>query len=235
MYSIPECIVIIPVHNEVESISAVVAGIGDLCHYIIVNDHSDDGTDTLCRESNYPFISANGARGKQNAVRTGIQYALDIGYQYAVTLDGDGQHPPEFIPEMLRVLRSDDADIVIGSRFLNEEKPVNAQMVGSRVLTWAIAWKTGAVINDPTSGMHAYSKIVMEDTAAGDLFCAEPDFLASEIVHGRRVKEIQVRMRERLSGKSEYVSVGRAAVYMIRVLRRIGRIVKIREENGQLS
>ena len=91
MYSIPECIVIIPVHNEVESISAVVAGIGDLCPYIIVNDHSDDGTDTLCRESNYPFISANGARGKQNAVRTGIQYALDKGYQYAVTLDGDAR------------------------------------------------------------------------------------------------------------------------------------------------
>ncbi len=226
MIRIPDCIVIIPVHNEVGSISAVVAGIGDLCPYIIVNDHSDDGTDTRCRESGYSLISSGERRGKQNAVRTGIRYALDRGFQYVVILDGDGQHPPEFIPEMLRLLHSDEADIVVGSRFLDKEKPVNARMTGSRLLTRAIARKTGAVIKDPTSGMHAYSQVVMEDIAEEDLYCAEPDFLAAEIVRGRRVKEIQVRMRERLSGRSEYVSAGRAAVYMIRVLRGIGRVRK---------
>lgn len=221
MDTISESIIIIPVHNEVNSIGTVIEGIGSTYSYVVVDDHSDDGTFPFCESSGFTIIRSGENQGKQNAVRVGIRYALENGFRFVITLDGDGQHPPIYIPEMLRLLNSDIADIIIGSRYLSERKPINARMIGSRIISRMIAAKTGIMIADPTSGMHAYSYKVMKDIAYGEPHFAEPDLLATEILIGRRVREIQVKMRERIYGKSAYVTAGAAVFYMTQVLNKI--------------
>ncbi len=224
MDTISESIIIIPVHNELNSIGTVIEEIGSTYSYVIVDDHSDDGTFPFCESSGFTIIRSDENQGKQNAIRAGIRYALDNGFRFAVTLDGDGQHLPAYIPEMLRLLSADIADIIIGSRYLSERKPINSRMIGSRIISRMIATKTGIMIADPTSGMHAYSRSVMKDIVCGEHHYAEPDLLTMEILMGRRVKEVQVQMRERIYGKSTYVTAGAASMYMIRVLNNIRKI-----------
>lgn len=118
--------------------------------------------------------------GLTGAVQTGYKYAYYKGYDAAIQFDGDGQHLPEYIPELVREIEAGN-DIVIGSRFVEEKKHHSMRMLGSRIITAMIKLTTGIVVNDPTSGMRIINRKLIKDYAFEMNRKPEPDTLAYQI------------------------------------------------------
>ena len=213
-------LIIIPAYNEAESLKGVIERLRSTCpqyDYIIVNDGSTDGTMELCEENNYNIINHTVNKGLAEAVRTGMKYALEKGYDAALQFDADGQHLPEYIDGMLEVMEKTDCDIVIASRFYEEKMPLRMRTLGGKMISAAIYRTTDKILTDPTSGMRLYKRNILRAFAENERFAPEPDTLAFLIRMGADVREVQVKMNERKYGQS-YLSPVNATKYMIRIL-----------------
>lgn len=222
---------IIPCYNEgpnlketVESLKAGAPGID----FIVVDDGSSDNTADVCADSGYPVIRLPFNLGLANAVRTGMRYAFNGGYEMALQFDGDGQHLPGYIPQMILLMTGNSADIVVGSRYM-QEKPRGLRGFGGKCLSTAIKAATGKTITDPTSGMRLYNRQMIEKFAGQINFGPEPDTLAYLIKRGAKVLETPVTMAGRKAGKSYLTALG-SINYMIRMIVSILIIHWFREE-----
>ena len=211
-------ILIIPAYNEEENIEHVV---GQLISqypqydYVVVNDGSRDNTADICRKNGYRFLDLPVNLGLAGAFQAGLKYASKKGYDHAIQFDADGQHRPEFLDSMVEALQEND--IVIGSRFVTETKPKSMRMFGNNLIQAMIKITTGKTIQDPTSGMRAYNKRMIQELAFGPNLGPEPDTLAYLMrKKGARVSEVQVQMDERIAGES-YLNIRTSASYMTRM------------------
>ena len=212
-------LLIIPAFNEEKNIERVVENLKinlPECDYVVVNDCSSDKTRKVCLKNNYNFIDLPINLGLASAVQVGYKYAYEHGYDVAIQYDGDGQHRAEYIPLLVQEIKN-GADIAIGSRFVNAKKPWNMRMVGSRLITLLIALTTGVLVQDPTSGMRAINRKLIQEFAFNMNYPPEPDTIAYQIRKGAVVKEIQVEMDERIEGTS-YLGFTNSIRYMMRML-----------------
>lgn len=108
-------------------------------------------------------------------------------------------------------------DIVIGSRFVGQKKPLTMRMLGSSLIEGAIRLTTGADIKDPTSGMRMFNRRLIEEFAGGLNYGPEPDTVSYLIKQGAKVAEVPVIMDERTMGVS-YLTPVNASRYMIKML-----------------
>ena len=141
-----KCIIIIPAYNEAGNIEKVVDNIINnypMYDYVVVNDGSTDATRKICKERGYNLLDLPANVGLAGAIKSGIKYANYYQYEYVVQIDGDNQHDPAYIERMLKVMGETDADIVIGSRFVEAKKPFNMRMLGSNLISVAIWLTTG--------------------------------------------------------------------------------------------
>ena len=116
---------------------------------------------------------------------------------------------------MVEEMQKSGADIVIGSRFAKEPKPVSMRMIGSRLITALIKLTCGQTLNDPTSGMRLFNRKMMAEFVKRFDFGPEPDSLALLMRKGAKVSEVQVTMRERQAGES-YLNAWKSISYMAR-------------------
>lgn len=213
-------LVIIPAYNEEENILRVVRQLESAntgCDYIVINDCSKDSTSKILDENNINHIDLPVNLGLTGAVQTGYKYAYENNYDAAIQFDGDGQHLPEYIPALVKEIEN-GYDIVIGSRFVDVKKHMSARMIGSRLISAMIRLTTGQKINDPTSGMRIINRQLIKDYAYELNRKPEPDTLAYQMKKGFKVKEIQVKMEDRVAGTSIYAGIGSSIQYMLRVL-----------------
>ena len=211
-------LVIIPAYNEEDSIVSTIEELereAPGIDYVIVNDGSKDNTKALCREHGYTMLDLPVNIGLTGGFQAGMKYALRHGYDAAIQFDADGQHIPSYISSMARTMEETKADIVIGSRFVTEDKPASLRMLGSNLISTIIKITTGASIKDPTSGMRLFSRPMIACFSEKPDFGPEPDSLAYLIRKGAHVEEVQVSMREREAGES-YLTLGRSIEYMAR-------------------
>lgn len=209
---------IIPAYNEEESIVDTVEelkAIAPQIDYVIVNDGSKDNTLAVCREHGYNVLNLPVNVGLTGGFQAGMKYAWENGYDYAVQFDADGQHRPEFIQKMVDAAVAQDADIVIGSRFVTEKKQASARMTGSALISGMIKLTTGKRIKDPTSGMRLYDRDMIKRFVYEADFGPEPDTVAYLIRQGANVVEVQADMRDRTAGES-YLSFSKSISYMMR-------------------
>ncbi len=214
-----DILLIIPAFNEEENIVRVVDELivnHPQLDYVIINDGSTDATSAVCHAHGYNIVDHPENRGLAGAFHTGMKYAYEHGYPYAVQFDGDGQHRAEFVIPM-REKMDEGYDIVIASRFVRARKPLTMRMLGSSLIELAIRAKTGMDIKDPTSGMRMYSRELIREFAQELVYPPEPSTLALLISRGAKVAEIPAVMDERIGGVS-YRGPVRAAKYMARVL-----------------
>ncbi|WP_058986182.1 glycosyltransferase family 2 protein [Hugonella massiliensis] len=208
-------LLIIPAYNEEGSIERVIDEIVSdypQYEYVIVNDGSKDGTGDICRRRGYRFLDLPINLGLAGAFQAGLKYAYMRGYDCAIQIDGDGQHRPEYIASLVDKIA--DNDIVIGSRFVTEEKPKSMRMVGSNMISNIIKMTTGVRIMDPTSGMRAYNRRMIKELAFGPNMGPEPDTISYLIKKkSAKVAEVQVQMADRLAGES-YLNVKASMRYM---------------------
>lgn len=211
-------LVIIPAYNEEESILSTVKQLTTTCpeyDYLVVNDGSTDETAAICKKNGVHLLDLPVNLGLSGAFQAGMKYAFRHGYDAAVQFDADGQHCPEYLPHMLEKM-SEGYDIVIGSRFLEERKPHSLRMLGSSLISFAIRLITGETLNDPTSGMRMYNRKIIRLFVKQLNIEPEPDTIVYLIRSGAKVAEVQVQMRERMTGES-YLNPIRSAGYMLQM------------------
>ena len=214
-------LIIIPAYNEAENIERVVNNLIEnypQYDYVVVNDGSSDDTRKNCAKKGYNFLDLPINVGLAGAIRAGIRYANYHGYDYAVQIDGDGQHDPKYIKDMLEKMRSAQADIIIGSRFKEKKKPHSMRMLGSRIISGAIKLTTGGKkIEDVTSGMRLFNKRMIKNFGYNMHYSPEPDTIAYLLNCGIKIEEIQVEMYERIAGTS-YLNLKNSVWYMLKML-----------------
>ncbi len=217
-----KCLIIIPAYNEAENIEKVVNNLINnypQYDYIIVNDGSEDNTEEICLKNRYQVLNLPINMGIGGAVQTGYCYARDNGYDMAVQIDGDGQHDVAFLEGMLQLMKKEQADVVIGSRFVEKEGFQSSQLrrVGIKFLS-ALAWiLTGVRVKDITSGYRVvnrrFIKIFAEDYPSD---YPEPEAMVIAAVYGGKIREYPVVMRQREKGESS-ITLKKSVYYMIKV------------------
>lgn len=215
-------IVIIPAYNEAENIKNTVKDIIENApkfDYIIVNDCSKDNTLEICKEADLKILNLPINLGIGGAIQTGYLYALKNGYDIAVQFDGDGQHDAKYLEEMYNKMQEEKLDMVIGSRFIENEgfQSTGVRRIGIRFFSGLIKLLYGKGITDATSGMRMCNQEVMK------LFVKdyprdypEPETVARLLRHRLKVKEVPVIMKERAAGVSS-ISFGKSIYYMVKV------------------
>ena len=212
-------IAVVPAYNERDNIVSTIEDLRSNApgvDYVIVNDGSNDDTLSICREHGYNVIDLPVNLGLAGAFQTGMRYAYEHGYDYAIQFDADGQHSAAYIYEMIRAAEAKAANIVIGSRFATQKKPLSARMAGSVLISAMILLTTRKRIQDPTSGMRLFDRQMIPLFANEMDFGPEPDTISLLMRWGYKVEETQVEMRERTAGES-YLNFTKSITYMLRM------------------
>lgn len=214
-------LLIIPAFNEAGSIANVIRGVrpyfaGDVA---VIDDGSEDETGRRAREAGAIVLRHSCNLGIGGAVQTGYLFALRRGYDLVVRQDGDEQHDPSYIPRLLELLLRDQADIVVGSRFLAREgyQSTWVRRLGILILE-VVSALIGTHTTDPTSGYWVLNRRAVQALARShpDDY-PETEALVIAARAGCRVREVPVIMRARSTGRSS-ISAFYTGFYMVKVV-----------------
>jgi len=190
--------VIIPAYNEELTIaSMVILAKRHVEDVVVVDDGSTDSTHSLAVNAGARVLRTPKNLGKTGAVAMGIEKILEDGFDAAVLMDADGQNNPDEIPIVLAPILADEADLVIGSRFLETRSDIPAyRQVGQKMLNSATRLSTKASITDTQSGYRAFNRKMMRSM----LFKSEGYGLESEMIEnavdvGLRITEVPISVR----------------------------------------
>lgn len=219
----PKILIIIPALNEAESIQRVINSVRQQipqADVLVMNDGSSDATGKCAEAAGAMVLHMPYNIGIGASVQAGFQFADKQGYDVVVRNDGDGQHDAAEITRMLETLASGGADIVIGSRYLENRGYVASPMrrLGSIILAKLISLIVRQRVTDPTSGfivcnrqaIHLCAQIYPHDYP-------EPESIVLLCRAGIRLLEMPVTMQPRLAGQSSITTL-RSAYYMIKVI-----------------
>ena len=218
-------LVLLPAFNEAARIGHVLAGVRAAvpeAAVLVVDDGSTDDTAGAARVAGARVVRLPFNLGAGVAAQTGYKLAVREGYDCVVQLDSDGQHEPADIPALLAVIERDEADVAIGSRFLDgattyQPGPLRRLGMGLfRLLAWLL---TGVRFSDVTSGFRALAGDVVR-FAATEWYptdYADADVLITLRRAGFRLREVPVRMYPRASGRSMHAGL-RPVYYVFKML-----------------
>ena len=222
-------LLIVPSYNEEDNVLSNYKKIVDYnkkhnTNYdvIVINDGSKDKTEEICIENNIPHISLVHNLGIGGAVQTGYKYAYENDYNVAVQFDGDGQHDVRYVKDIIKPIKENKADMVIGSRFIDKSssnfKSSKARRIGITLISFFIKLITGKKIYDTTSGFRAANKKVIERFVNNyPVEYPEPVSTTEVLRLGYNVEEIPVSMNERENGVSS-IKAWKNVYYMINVI-----------------
>jgi glycosyltransferase involved in cell wall biosynthesis len=156
-------IAIIPCFNEAKAIGNVVLEARKYCDRVLVVDNlSMDATKTVAKNAGAKVIKCN-AKGVGCATNLGFEWGLKFGYDIFVTLDGDGQHNPNEIPLLIKKILNNEADMVVGSRYLKFDNMPLYRRIGINIVTALCNLEYKKKIMDSQSGFRAYSSQVIKE------------------------------------------------------------------------
>jgi len=222
-------LVIIPCFNEEKSIHSVVEGIEKykgkhlksnlLIDYLVINDCSSDATLSVLQTYQLNHLNLPVNLGIGGCMQAGYRYAFDKGYDVVIQHDGDGQHDAAYFDDVIAPIVKGEADIVIGSRFIQKEgfQSTGIRRIGIRLLSNIIWLCTGQKVCDVTSGYRAINRRCIEQfTKRYAQDYPEPEAIVDAIGEGAVIVEIPVVMEERKEGESS-IGTLKSIHYMIKV------------------
>jgi glycosyltransferase involved in cell wall biosynthesis len=217
---------IVPAYNEGQAIGTTIASIHRWApdfNVLVVDDGSTDRTGELAAAAGATVLRLPYNLGIGGAMQAGYIYAKENGYEIAVQVDGDGQHDPRQIEDLLKRLEEDpELDMVTGSRFLDQDgegyRSSAARRIGIRVFSKVLSAITGQKVTDPTSGFRLTNRRGIE-LFANDYPIDYPEVEAIVLMHTHRLRscEVPVVMTPRLTGESTISGTG-SVYYMVKVL-----------------
>ncbi len=201
--------IIIPVYNEeltigniIDRTKTVVQKMGLASEIIVINDHSYDRSLEVARRHSAHVFTLKEHLGKGYALRAGFAKAKG---NIIVTIDSDGSHWPEELPEVLAPVLSGEADMVIGSRYMDHKKVAARKLnaFGVHIFNYLIQTLTGVDITDSQSGYRAMKSQVLEDQnlKSGE-YEIESEMLVKTAKAGFRVAEVPITFEQRTYGRS---------------------------------
>lgn len=218
-------LIIIPAYNEAKNIVQVIKNVQyhmPEADILVINDGSKDATAYLAASTGACVISHPFNMGYGVACQTGFKYACRKGYDYVVQMDGDGQHEPACIPDLLKAVQEPDTDIVLGSRWLGmiEYKGPLLRKFGKFFFGFLASRITKHKVTDPTTGFQALSRRVVQ------FYCTEVypvDYPDADMIillgkSGFRVKEVPVIMYLNNTGQSMHGGIIRPIYYGMKMM-----------------
>ncbi len=213
-----QSLVIIPTYNEAENIREIIRSVKQLPEafdILVVDDNSPDGTADLVKESQTEFpgvflLLRDKKEGLGKAYIAGFKWALERDYDFIFEMDADFSHNPSDLPSLLKVLKDDEADMVIGSRYISGVNVVNwplSRVILSYLASVYVRVITGMKIMDTTAGFVGYKKKVLASLNfekihfVGYGFQIEMKYRAWK--KGFRIKEIPIIFINRMKGQSK--------------------------------
>jgi len=229
-------LVIVPAFNEQAAIGAVVKEIhevGPEVPVVVVDDCSKDATVTTARAAGARVLRLPFHLGLGGAVQAGYRLAFELGFDFVIRLDGDGQHDPAYIPKIYEALRTSECQMVIASRF--ENGPVKHSSflrgLGIRFFRMVLRPILGKPVHDPTSGYVGVNRAALQVFSTS--FPLEYPEIETLVVLQRkafRFVEIPCRMRPRQGGRSTITAV-KSLYYIFHVL--MGVFVNVLKYEGR--
>ena len=208
-------LVFIPAWNEQESLPAVLDELRTElpeAHVLVVDDGSTDRTAEFARKHGAQVLSFGENRGLRAAIAAGYGYAAQHGYAYCGRVDADGQHPVAELRNLLELVRSDQCDVAVGSRFATAANGFSreryessaARRLGTGILRRSMEVVLDEPFHDATSGMYAVNARALP-LLARPYSSGAPEVEGILRLHdeGLRVTEVPVEMRERAVGESK--------------------------------
>jgi glycosyltransferase involved in cell wall biosynthesis len=220
-----KALIIIPCFNEEQNIVALLNKLekfyleGIEFTILPINDGSKDKTVEKIKANAKNYLNLSTNLGIGGAVQSGIKYALQNNFDYAIQMDGDGQHPPEELFKIINHAKQTNANICIGSRYIKPQgfQSTVLRRFGIKNLNYVIYITTGQKIYDCTSGYRLYDKRAIELFATNypDKY-PEPETIVYARLSGLKIAEVQVEMKERKNGVSS-ISGFSTLYYMVKV------------------
>lgn len=191
-------VIVIPVFNEASVIAQVIKDVFK-CGYstvIVVNDGSTDDTANQTKTAGAVVVSHRINRGKGAATKTGIEASKLLSADIVVTIDGDGQHYPSDIKNLISPIIDGHCDVVLGTRLKRKTQMPIHRIITNHIanfVTWAFS---GLWVNDSQSGLRAYSRSAIDCiSTSADAYDYESEIIR-EIHHHRLVyKEVPINVQ----------------------------------------
>jgi glycosyltransferase involved in cell wall biosynthesis len=184
----------IPCHNEGRFIAGIIRTAGKYVdQVVVVDDGSSDGTGQVAERAGAEVVRHDGNRGPGAAYRSCFEAARASVADILITLDGDGQHNPEELPRILHPLLAGEADLVIGSRFLDEYEIPRYRKFGIDIITWLYNLGSSVKVADAQSCYRGYNRKALDSlriTERGFGFSVELLVQARE--QGLLIKEVPI-------------------------------------------
>jgi glycosyltransferase involved in cell wall biosynthesis len=191
----PRVVAAIPCYNEASYIGEVVRRTAaHVDTVVVVDDGSTDGTAEAARAAGADVVEHEVNQGYGQAIRSCFEAAMVNGADVLVTIDGDGQHEPDEVPDVLRPLLAEEADLVIGSRFMGKSNEIpRYRTFGIDVITFLYNVGSPARVSDAQSGFRAYRREVLNDFDLGDSgMGVSVETLIQARQKGYRIREVPI-------------------------------------------
>lgn len=191
----PKIVAAIPCLNEERYIGSVILKTKKfVSSVVVIDDGSVDATADIAATAGVAVYKHDVNRGYGAAISSALAEGRRLGADILVILDGDGQHDPNDIPELIKPLLEGKADVVVGSRFLGESmRPPFYRRLGQRILTFITNLGSGQTVSDSQSGFRAYSSKALKElnlTESGMSVSSEIQFAISKC--GLRVADVSI-------------------------------------------
>jgi glycosyltransferase involved in cell wall biosynthesis len=216
-------LIIVPAFNEEAAIGSVVREIREKVPgvpVLVIDDCSADSTVPLARAAGAEVLSLPHHLGLGGAVQAGYKLAYELGYEYVIRIDGDGQHDPAYVEKIFQALRRSSCQMVIGSRFIDgngrHSGPVRA--IGIGVFRMLLRPILGKPVHDPTSGFVGVNRAALAVFSRS--FPLEYPEIEALVVLQRKAfsfLEVPCRMRPRMAGRSTITAL-KSLYYIFHVL-----------------
>lgn len=193
----PLIVACIPAYNEEKNIAKVIVKVKNYVDEVIVyDDGSRDMTADIAESLGAIVVKSNKNKGYGAAIKYLLMKARDMNADIAITIDGDGQHDPDEISKVIKPILDGEADIVIGSRFINNHTNSNISKhreIGIKAITKAVNIVANNDIKDSQSGFRAYSKKALHSLQLGEYGMGiSTEILVKAKWNNLRIKEVPV-------------------------------------------
>jgi glycosyltransferase involved in cell wall biosynthesis len=216
-------LVLVPAYNEEGAIAEVVRSIR--VHMpgtpvLVTDDCSVDSTIAAARGAGAEVLALPHHLGLGGCVQAGYKLAYELGFEYVIRVDGDGQHDPGDIPRVFERLKTSGCEMVIGSRFVTENgsRTGAVRTLGIRFFRMVLRPILGKAVHDPTSGFVGVNRRALAVFSRS--FPLEyPEIETLVVLQRRRFRfeEVPCKMRPRLAGRSS-ITVVKSLYYIVHVL-----------------
>jgi glycosyltransferase involved in cell wall biosynthesis len=201
--------VVIPAYNEAATIRGVVNGcLQHVDHVIVVDDGSIDATSKQLEDLEITLVRHTHNQGKAASLQSGFKQALELGADLVVTIDGDGQHEPKEIPQLLQTAAEHPDSLIIAARLKQRESAPKLRLFANRFADFWVSWASGYPVVDSQSGFRLYPASLLQaiqlNTSPEKGFVYESEILIEAASRNFYSKSVAVKSIYRKEGRDSH-------------------------------